>query len=89
MSTSSQWLYLRCLREIPASQASAFLNLQPLFTALMAAGFLGELPTPLTIGSGLLILLGVWLVNRRQTPRRHASAPAIPARREVSRSGSR
>jgi drug/metabolite transporter (DMT)-like permease len=72
MSTSSQWLYLRCLREIPASQASAFMNLMPFFTALEAAVFLGELPTPLTIGAGLLILLGVWLVNR---PRRAAPRP--------------
>lgn len=89
MSTSSQWLYLRCLREVPASQASAFLNLQPLFTAILAASFLGELPTPLTIGAGLLILLGVWLVNRPRPRRRTTAGPAIPATREVSRSGSR
>ena len=75
MSTSSQWLYLRCLREIPASQASTFMNLMPFFTAIEAAIFLGELPTPLTIGSGLLILLGVWLVNR---PRRARPRPSVP-----------
>jgi drug/metabolite transporter (DMT)-like permease len=64
MSTSSQWLYLRCLREVPASQASAMLNLMPLFTAVMAAVFLGELPTLVTLAGGLAILAGVWLVNR-------------------------
>src|SRR5439155_20483922 len=36
MSTTSQWLYLRCLRELRASQVSAFLYLSPLFTAILA-----------------------------------------------------
>ena len=89
MSTSSQWLYLRCLREVAASQASAFTNLQPFFTAILAAIFLGESPTPLTIGAGMLILLGVWLVNRPQKARRRATLPTAPLPSGVSRSGSR
>lgn len=76
MSTTSQWLYVRCLRELTAGQASTFLYLQPLFTVIMAAMFLDEMPTVLTLGSGLLILSGVWLANRPQRARR-ISRPAL------------
>jgi drug/metabolite transporter (DMT)-like permease len=81
MSTSSQWLYVRCLREVRASQASASLYLMPFFTAIMAAVFLGEQPTPLTLIAGLLILVGVGLVNRPQETRQ----PAAPARLRLGR----
>jgi drug/metabolite transporter (DMT)-like permease len=77
MSTTSQWLYVRCLRDLNAGQASAFLYLQPLFTVVLAAIFLNEMPTLLTLGSGLLILGGVWLVNRPQRLRRPAK-PSLP-----------
>lgn len=84
MSTSSQWVYVWSLRELRASQASAFLYLMPFFTAIMAAVLLGELPTPLSVAAGMLILVGVWLVNRPQAPRRRPApetgavgAPAI------------
>ena len=80
MSTSSQWLYVRCLREVGASQASAFQYLSPLLTAVQAALFLGEAPTPVAIACGLLILGGVWLVNRPQRPPRAAQlGAALPA----------
>jgi drug/metabolite transporter (DMT)-like permease len=78
MSTSSQWLYVRCLREVGASQASAFQYLAPLFTAVQAALFLGEAPTLPLVACGLLILLGVWLVNR--PARQVRPAPARVAR---------
>ena len=80
MSTSSQWLYVRAVRDLQPSQVSAGLYTKPFFTAVMAAVFLAELPTPVTIVSGLLILAGVWLVNR---PTRRATgrpvARAAPA----------
>ena len=77
MSTSSQWVYLRCLQEVRASQASAFLYLMPLFTAVLAALFLNEMPTPVSVAAGSLILLGVWLVNRPQV--RHKKQPTSDA----------
>ena len=73
MSTTSQWLYVRSLRDLRTGQVSALLYTQPLFTALIAAAVLGELPTPVTIVAGLLIVAGVWLVNR---PAARQPAPA-------------
>ncbi|MBA2450336.1 MAG: DMT family transporter [Chloroflexi bacterium] len=70
MSMTSQWLYVRSLRDLRTSQVSALLYTQPLFTALMAAAVLGELPTSVTVVAGLLILAGVWLVNRPMPARR-------------------
>jgi drug/metabolite transporter (DMT)-like permease len=63
--TCSQWLYAWTIRELGPSRVSAAMYLKPLFIALMAVPFLGEQPTWLTVVSGLLILSGVWLVNRR------------------------
>ncbi|MFN8525988.1 MAG: DMT family transporter [Chloroflexota bacterium] len=75
MSVFSQWLYVRAIRDLHRSQVSAVLYTKPLFTAVMAAATLGELPTPVTLLSGLLIVAGVWLVNR-PTPRPRVVAPA-------------
>jgi drug/metabolite transporter (DMT)-like permease len=74
MSMTSQWLYIRSIRDLRASQVSALLYTQPVFTALMAAATLGELPTPLTLVCGALILAGVVLVNR---PIKRRPAPAV------------
>jgi drug/metabolite transporter (DMT)-like permease len=75
MSIASQWLFVYALRELRASQISAFLYAQPLFTAFMAAVALGEFPTALTVVSGALILAGVWLSNRPVAPRRRPDSP--------------
>ena len=63
---------------------SALLYTQPLFTALMAAGALGESPSVLTLVSGALILTGVWLVNRpigraRRPANPESSTPTVPS----------
>jgi drug/metabolite transporter (DMT)-like permease len=53
------------LQAIPASQVGAFLYLEPLVAVVVAGIVLGE---PLLLASmvgGGIILLGVWLVNRR------------------------
>ncbi|MCC6179682.1 MAG: DMT family transporter [Chloroflexi bacterium] len=72
MSMLSQWLYVRSLRDLQASQVSALLYTQPLFTAIIAAAF-GEPPTVLTAASGILILGGVLLVNRPVRTRQRAA----------------
>jgi drug/metabolite transporter (DMT)-like permease len=66
VGTSSQWLYSWTIRELGPSRVSAGLYLKPLFVAILATAFLDEVPTLITIVSGLLILAGVWLVNRPQ-----------------------
>lgn len=53
------------LQALPASQVGAFLYLEPLATTLLAASLLDESLTWATLAGGAVILLGVWLVNRR------------------------
>jgi drug/metabolite transporter (DMT)-like permease len=53
------------LQNIPASQAGAFLYLEPLVTLVLSALILLEDVTWVSATGGATILLGVWLVNRR------------------------
>ncbi|HBY07007.1 MAG TPA: EamA/RhaT family transporter [Chloroflexi bacterium] len=53
------------LQAIPASQVGAFLYLEPLVAAMVAAIILDEPILLVSLVGGLTILLGVWLVNRR------------------------
>ncbi|MGE5249990.1 MAG: DMT family transporter [Bacteroidota bacterium] len=57
--------YYDALQALPASQLGAFLNIEPLVTTLMAAAMIGEAITSVTLLGGAVILLGVYLVNRR------------------------
>lgn len=52
------------LQALPASQLSAFINIEPLITTVMAAFILSETITWLIILGAALILIGVYLVNR-------------------------
>jgi drug/metabolite transporter (DMT)-like permease len=52
------------LQALPASQLSAFINIEPLITTVMAAFILNETITWLTILGAGMILVGVYLVNR-------------------------
>jgi drug/metabolite transporter (DMT)-like permease len=80
MSMASQFTFILSIRDLHPSQVSAFLYTGPLFTALFAAVTLGETPTVTTLLSGLLILAGVALVNRRAAPRRiPGTAGILPA----------
>jgi len=56
------------LKRMPASQAGALLYFEPLVAMVVAAIVLGESIGPATIGGGITILIGVWLVNRGPTP---------------------
>lgn len=57
--------YYDALQVLPASQLGAFLNIEPLVTTLMAAAMIGEDITAITLTGGAIILLGVYLVNRK------------------------
>lgn len=53
------------LQAIPASQLGAFFNIEPLVTALLAAFMIDEAITAISLIGGAIIILGVWLVNRK------------------------
>jgi len=55
------------LAEADASQVASFLYLEPIVTVIVAAALIGERVTWSTVAGGATILLGVWLVNRRNT----------------------
>ncbi|MBI5305031.1 MAG: DMT family transporter [Chloroflexi bacterium] len=57
------------LAHIDASQAAAFIYLEPLVTMVIAAFVLSEPIMPITLFGGVTIILGVYLVNR-PAPRR-------------------
>lgn len=52
------------LGHLPAPIVSATLLLQPIVTTIAGLILLGEWPTPLGLLGGLLLLAGVWIVNR-------------------------
>jgi drug/metabolite transporter (DMT)-like permease len=65
--------YYDALQVIPASQLGVFLNIEPLVTTLLAAPFLGEPITLIVLVGGAVIILGIYLVNRKD------KKPAAPA----------
>lgn len=57
------WAY--ALSRLPASTAGSFLYLVPIVASGIAWLWLGEVPAVLALGGGLLVLVGVILVNTR------------------------
>jgi len=53
------------LQEIPASQLGAFFNVEPLVTTVLASFMINEKITVITLIGGAIIILGIWLVNRK------------------------
>jgi drug/metabolite transporter (DMT)-like permease len=53
------------LQALPASQLGAFLNIEPLVTAMLAALIIDEALTIISFIGGAIIIFGVWLVNRK------------------------
>lgn len=58
--------YYDALQELPASRLGAFLNIEPLVTTVLAAFMINEAITLVTLIGGAVIILGVYLVNRKQ-----------------------
>ncbi|GAH53739.1 unnamed protein product, partial [marine sediment metagenome] len=52
------------LNIIPTSQVGAFLYIEPIVAVLVAAAILGEPILLASLLGGVIILVGVWLVNR-------------------------
>ena len=62
--TSTNWLYLR----YPASRVMAFLLLTPVFGVVAAHLLLGEVLSTNLLAGLLLVVAGLWLVNRPARP---------------------
>ncbi|MBC7077764.1 MAG: EamA family transporter [Synergistales bacterium] len=55
------------LEAMEASRVGAFMYLEPLVALVVAALVLGEPVTFVTLSGGVMILIGVWLVNRNSS----------------------
>lgn len=67
-SIITTFLWMRAVRQIGASQASIFINLMPLFSAVIAMVFLAERLAVFHVIGGLLILAGVIMAQRLTQP---------------------
>lgn len=67
-SIVTTFLWMRAIRQIGASQASIFINLMPLFSALIAMGLLGEQVAMYHFGGGILVLAGVIMAQTLTRP---------------------
>ena len=63
-SVAAYTLFYWVLRYMEASRLAAVNYLQPIGAILVAAAFLGEMPTRNLLLGGALILLGVYLAER-------------------------
>ena len=60
-SAGGYWLYNRSLRQLEASQTSAYINLMPVVGVATAVVFLGETLVLWQLLGGAFVLLGTWL----------------------------
>ena len=67
-SIITTFLWMRSVRQIGANQASIFINLMPLFSAIIAMIFLGERLAIFHVIGGLLILCGVIMAQTFTLP---------------------
>lgn len=61
----AQWFWQRGVAKLGAARAGIFLYLEPLATTALAVPYLGEPFGPVTAVGGLLLVLGVFLAQRR------------------------
>ncbi|MHA7880549.1 MAG: DMT family transporter [Saccharospirillum sp.] len=69
-SIITTFLWMRAIRQIGASQASIFINLMPLFSAIIAMIFLGERVAGFHFIGGVLVLAGVIMAQTLTRPLR-------------------
>ena len=74
------WFWTEALQRKTAGQVGVYLYLEPLSTTLVAPLVLGEAVTISLIGGGLLVAIGVWLVEHKSAVRgsindRYAARP--------------
>ncbi|TDR53380.1 drug/metabolite transporter (DMT)-like permease [Halomonas ventosae] len=67
-SIITTFLWMRAIRQIGASQASIFINLMPVFSALIAMAFLGERIAAYHLAGGALVLVGVIMAQTLTRP---------------------
>ncbi len=67
-SIITTFLWMRAIRQIGASQASIFINLMPLFSALIAMAYLGERIALFHLVGGVLVLAGVLMAQTLTQP---------------------
>jgi drug/metabolite transporter (DMT)-like permease len=60
------WFWIEALSRKTAGQVGAYLYFEPLSTMIVAPLVLGEAVTSSLVLGGILVILGVWLVERRQ-----------------------
>ncbi|MDZ7851193.1 MAG: DMT family transporter [Halomonas sp.] len=73
-SIITTFLWMLAIRQIGASQASIFINLMPLFSALIAMAFLGERIALFHLIGGALVLGGVMMAQTLTRPLGRLSA---------------
>ncbi|MBZ5488043.1 DMT family transporter [Halomonas aquamarina] len=79
-SVITTYLWMRAVRQIGANQASIFINLMPLFSALIAMVMLGEQVASFHFTGGLLILAGVIMAQTLTRPLVQGVAANKPGR---------
>lgn len=68
VSLGAYGLWNYSLSKLPASRASAAINLIPVFSVIMAFAFIGERFTPQQYLAAGVVLVGVMITRRRRTP---------------------
>ena len=76
------WSY--ALSRMSASLLSTFLYLSPVLAMFIAWVWIGEVPTLLTVGGGLVAILGVIIVQTKGQPRRATVAPVVDTTERVA-----
>lgn len=64
-SVLANWFYYRGVQSVGASRAAMFMYIVPVSGVLLAVALLGERLTLVQMFGSLLMVLGIWLVNRR------------------------
>lgn len=77
-SIFAPWMWIVGVMRIGANNASIFINLTPVFTALIAVTLLHESLHSYHIVGGIMVLLGVVMAQRIRTPRAQHNAIGTP-----------